>query len=470
MGLIQIVKGCVVKILHHCILGCLKNEDQMDFMDENNLIKRLCSQISIPQIVWVIINISDKLDKLYFTRDTLQEITNCIQSIEKSKDPNVLMTKMRKDLPIHVKRMICQEVSDIYYKIMLICSDTQCIEACRECEEDELFAELTLPTDSQWAAYNRGYGEIPLQGYQEREQEECEEDELFAELSLPTDSQWAAYNMGYGENPLQGYQERELEEWWNSLMQDKFPSCSDAQSIQMGGNPQASTSKFPGDDYPSEIEQPLPETHDSEEMEVQDRDSDQFSAEVPRLTESQGIQQSIETNEGPACSEWDVQGEDTEPQASTCNGIHEPACKKPKKGDEEQSPSDTWNDSVSNELDMSDTQTADESAPSEDFDGLNTPEEPSVYLESVQAWQRNLQHYRATEYYEHYRFVNMEYVQSFTRAIDIIHNEVQRLLNRISREISPNDFVQLQLDAEELGRPLFSVRRPMDELNADQFL
>ncbi|KAG8148091.1 hypothetical protein E2320_022933 [Naja naja] len=143
---------------------------------------------------------------------------------------------------------------------------------------------------------------------------------------------------------------------------------------------------------------------------------------------------------------------------------------KSQKGDEEPTTTDTWNGSVSNELDMSETQTADESVPSEDFDGLNTPEEPSVYLESVQAWQRNLQHYRATEYYERYRFVNMEYVQSFTRAIDIIHNEVQRLLNRISGEISPNDFVQLRLDAEELGRPLFSVRRPMDELNADQFL
>ncbi|KAG8127522.1 hypothetical protein E2320_014422 [Naja naja] len=64
----------------------------------------------------------------------------------------------------------------------------------------------------------------------------------------------------------------------------------------------------------------------------------------------------------------------------------------------------------------------------------------------------------------------MEHVHSFTCAIDIIHNEIQRLLNRISREISPNDFVQLRLDAEELGRPLFSVRRPLDELNADQFL
>ncbi|KAG8137559.1 hypothetical protein E2320_004794 [Naja naja] len=330
-------------------------------------------------------------------------------------------------------------------------SDTQCIEACRECEEDELFADLTLPTDSQWGAYNWGYGEKPLQGYQEREQEECEEDELFADLTLPTDSQWAAYNCGCGEMPLQGYRERELEEWWNGLMQDKFPRCSTVQSVQMGGNHQASTSKSLGADYPSEIEQPLPATHDSEELELQDRDSDQFSAEVPRLTDPQGVQQSIETNEGPTCCEWDVQGEDTaEPQPSTSNGIQEPACKKPKRGDEEPPTTDTWNGSVSNELDMSETQTADESVPSEDFDGLNTPEEPSVYLESVQAWQRNLQHYRATEYYERYRFVNMEYVQSFTRAIDIIHNEVQRLLNRISGEISPNDFVQLRLDAEEL--------------------
>ncbi|KAG8139447.1 hypothetical protein E2320_002216 [Naja naja] len=200
-------------------------------------------------------------------------------------------------------------------------------------------------------------------------------------------------------------------------MQDKVPRCSVAQSVQMGEIPQASTSKVPVDDYPSEIEQPLPATHDSEEM-----------------------------------------------------GVQEPACKKPKMGDEEQPPTDTWNDSVSDERDMSETKTAGECEPSEDFDCLNTTEEPSVYLESVQVWQRNLQHYRATEYYERYRFVNMEHVHSFTCAIDIIHNEIQRLLNCISRVISPNDFVQLRLDAEELGRPLFSVRRPVDELKADQFL
>ncbi|KAG8147242.1 hypothetical protein E2320_022692 [Naja naja] len=306
MGLIQIVKGCVVKILHHCILGCLKNEDQMDFMDENNLIKRLCSQMSIPQIVWVIINISDKMDKLYFTRDTLQEVTNCIQSIEKSKDPN----------------------EDV--------SDTQCIEACRECEEDELFADLTLPTDSQWAAYNRGCGEMPLQGYQESELEE--------------------------------------------------------------------------------IEQPLPATHDSEELELQETVTSSLQ-KYRGLQIREAFSKVLKPMRGPHA----VNGTYKE-RTQQNHGHQQPVCKKPKRGDEEPTTTDTWNGYVSNELDMSETQIADESVPSEDFDGLNTPEEPS------------------------------------------------RLLNRISGEISPNDFVQLRLDAEELGRPLFSVRRPMDELNADQFL
>uniref|UniRef100_A0A2D4H9K8 Uncharacterized protein n=1 Tax=Micrurus lemniscatus lemniscatus TaxID=129467 RepID=A0A2D4H9K8_MICLE len=111
--------GCVVKILQHCLLGFLKNEDQVDFMDENELIKRLGPQISVPQIVWMVINISDKVNKLYFTRDTLHEVIECIQDIEKSKNQNTLMTKIS-EIPILVKRLICQEVSDIYYKQMLM--------------------------------------------------------------------------------------------------------------------------------------------------------------------------------------------------------------------------------------------------------------------------------------------------------------------------------------------------------------
>ncbi|KAG8147673.1 hypothetical protein E2320_022851 [Naja naja] len=232
----------------------------------------------------------------------------------------------------------------------------------------------------------------------------------------------------------------------------------------MGRNPQANTSKSPGSDYPSEIEQSLPATHDSEEMELQDKTVTNSLQKYRGLQIRKAFSKVLKPTRG-------LHAVNGTYKARTQNHSHQqPACKKPKRRDEEQPPTDTWNDSVSNELDMSETQTADESVPSEDFDGLNTPEEPSVYLESVQTWQRNLQHYRATEYYERYRFVNMEYVQSFTRAIDIIHNEVQRLLNRISGEISPNDFVQLRLDAKELGRPLFSVRRSMDELNADQFL
>uniref|UniRef100_A0A2D4PN13 Uncharacterized protein n=1 Tax=Micrurus surinamensis TaxID=129470 RepID=A0A2D4PN13_MICSU len=219
------------------------------------------------------------------------------------------------------------------------------------------------------------------------------------------------------------------------------------------------------------MRQPVVTISDSEEMECQDRE--QLSAEGAIPTDTQDIQQRIEANECPLSThhnEGIVQVEDIEPQPSTSRGIQEPSCKKQKKWGVEHAHIDSCDDSVSDERNMSQTQTAEEGEPSEDFDVLNTTEETSVHLECIRSWQRELQHYRAIEYYERYRFVNIEHVRSFTYAIDVIHNEVQRLLNRISREISPNDFVQLRMDAEELGRPLFSVRKPLEELNADQFL
>lgn len=139
-------------------------------------------------------------------------------------------------------------------------------------------------------------------------------------------------------------------------------------------------------------------------------------------------------------------------------------------GFEDHQPVSIHRDSSSEERDVPETQSAEEWDPLEDSDSLNTSETPEVYLESIQSWQRVVRNYHAIEYYERYRFVNMEHVRSFTLAIDIIHNEIQLLLDRISRDIRPNDFVQLRLDADELGRPLFSVRRPLEELNADQFL
>ncbi|KAG8141382.1 hypothetical protein E2320_007007 [Naja naja] len=135
--------------------------------------------------------------------------------------------------------------------------------------------------------------------FDDEDEDDDDDDYIFAAFMMPTDSQWGAYIRAHGETPLRGSQERELEEWWSGQMQDNFLRCSASQS---GGTLQANTSKAPVDDHPPEMEQPLAAAHDSEEMEVQDRDSEQVSAEVPRPTGSQCSRQSIETHEAPPCN------------------------------------------------------------------------------------------------------------------------------------------------------------------------
>lgn len=39
-----------------------------------------------------------------------------------------------------------------------------------------------------------------------------------------------------------------------------------------------------------------------------------------------------------------------------------------------------------------------------------------VHLESIQTWQKELWHYNAIEYYQRYRFVNIERIRSFAKA------------------------------------------------------
>ncbi|KAG8147511.1 hypothetical protein E2320_022648, partial [Naja naja] len=94
----------------------------------------------------------------------------------------------------------------------------------------------------------------------------------------------------------------------------------------------------------------------------------------------------------------------------------------------------------------------------------------NVYLDMVQEWENPIQNFMAVEYYQRYRFVNVDRIQSFVHAIEAIHNAIQNLLNNVARDIGPNHFVQLRLDADGLNHPLFSLRRNMDDLNADDFL
>ncbi|XP_032094416.1 uncharacterized protein LOC116523417 [Thamnophis elegans] len=101
---------------------------------------------------------------------------------------------------------------------------------------------------------------------------------------------------------------------------------------------------------------------------------------------------------------------------------------------------------------------------------VNSQNVNNVYLDMVQAWENPIRNFRAVEYYQRYRFINLDQIRSFVVAIEAIHNVIQILLNNVAMNIGPNDFVQLRLDAEGLNHPIFSHRRCMNDLNADDFL
>lgn len=51
-----------------------------------------------------------------------------------------------------------------------------------------------------------------------------------------------------------------------------------------------------------------------------------------------------------------------------------------------------------------------------------------------------------------------------------IDTAIQNLLDDINRQVGPQDFVQLCLDAPGLIQPLFSLRKPWEDLNTADFL
>ncbi|XP_032091600.1 uncharacterized protein LOC116521077 [Thamnophis elegans] len=115
----QVLKVCVIKIIHHCLMGCLKSEDNVDGNNETELINSLCIRLSMPHVLWVIISITDKMDKLYFTRDTFDDLKTFIQCIKNSHEPLSLMSKTEAELPLALKRIICQNVTEINYNKLL---------------------------------------------------------------------------------------------------------------------------------------------------------------------------------------------------------------------------------------------------------------------------------------------------------------------------------------------------------------
>ncbi|XP_012822619.2 uncharacterized protein LOC105947813 [Xenopus tropicalis] len=95
----------------------------------------------------------------------------------------------------------------------------------------------------------------------------------------------------------------------------------------------------------------------------------------------------------------------------------------------------------------------------------NNGREASVYLEHINRFQKSRR-----EYYEHFRFVNLEKMPSCKDSVHSVHGAIQGLLNGMMPDIGHHDLIQLRLDGDGLSNPLYSIKRSKDSFNAESFL
>ncbi|XP_075438335.1 uncharacterized protein LOC142477223 [Ascaphus truei] len=100
----------------------------------------------------------------------------------------------------------------------------------------------------------------------------------------------------------------------------------------------------------------------------------------------------------------------------------------------------------------------------------NDAADQSVFLERVAQYQRVRQNFNAVEHFEHFQFVNLDRITSFSVALQAVHDSIQCTLNRLLPDIGPHDMVQLRLDGDTLNRALYSIKRSKDALSAETFL
>ncbi|XP_078509079.1 uncharacterized protein LOC144768953 [Lissotriton helveticus] len=93
-----------------------------------------------------------------------------------------------------------------------------------------------------------------------------------------------------------------------------------------------------------------------------------------------------------------------------------------------------------------------------------------VFLESVRSYRRNVERFRATEHYEEFRFANLHRITSTDHGIFAIHQAVQALIERLLRDVGPNDFFQLRFQGQGFDSPLFTRRASRDVFDAVDFL
>ncbi|XP_018107332.1 uncharacterized protein LOC108710705 [Xenopus laevis] len=93
-----------------------------------------------------------------------------------------------------------------------------------------------------------------------------------------------------------------------------------------------------------------------------------------------------------------------------------------------------------------------------------------VHLEIIHQHERKRPYFNAVEITKHFRFANLERIESFDAAIQAVHTAVQELLNSILQRIGPNDRIQLRLSGQGLDKPLYSFRSSNTTFDAGSFL
>ncbi|KAM4028544.1 uncharacterized protein ACNLHF_023858 [Anomaloglossus baeobatrachus] len=94
----------------------------------------------------------------------------------------------------------------------------------------------------------------------------------------------------------------------------------------------------------------------------------------------------------------------------------------------------------------------------------------AVFLQHFFHQQRDVRNFNARLHIDHFRFVNLDRIQSFVEAINVVHDTIQSLLDRIIRDIDPGDFVQLRLEGGATLDPIFTTKQSRDDFSSVSFL
>ncbi|XP_069469232.1 uncharacterized protein [Ambystoma mexicanum] len=103
-------------------------------------------------------------------------------------------------------------------------------------------------------------------------------------------------------------------------------------------------------------------------------------------------------------------------------------------------------------------------------DTPDTSDTETVFLQSLGTYHHDIPKYKSVEYYEVFRFMNLDRITSTGHALLLITESVERLVSHILESAGPNDFVQIRLDSSTLNRPLFTRRTHRQVFDVLEFL